>query len=293
MRSRYLPVVGLLLLGGSEALAQQSPPQVLMITREQFKPGNMAAHNKDIPAFYALFDKAGVGASRVGLVPFSGDQNHIVYIEAHTNFAEMEVTAKKMEDVFGGSAALQKEMDALTKRTDSLHESQSVMIVVRRNELSYRPLTVDAIAKGRFLNYTMTRVNTGRGPDYADYVRQTNAAREKANLDEHSTVWSVSSGAPTGTFLTFTWYRSLSETDELRKGMDARTKKMNDALGGETVVKQRQKLLSEIVAQSSTTVYAVNRGISRPSPEFVAADPSFWKPKQKLLAQALLEPAKK
>jgi len=287
---RDLPVVGLLLLGGTEALAQQSPPQVLMITREQFRPGNMAAHNKDIPAFYALFDRAGVGSSRVGLVPFSGDQNHLLYIEAYTNFAEMEATGKKMEDVFGGSAALQKEMDALTKRTDSLHDSQSVMIAVRRNELSYRPLTVDAIAKGRFLNYSMTRVNPGRATDYADYVRQTNAAREKANLDEHSTVWQVTSGAPTGTFLTFTWNRSLAEVDESRKGADARTKKMNEALGGDVVVKQRQKMISEIVAQGATTVYAVNREISRPSPEFVAADP-FWKPKPKLMAQ--LEPAKK
>ncbi len=292
MRSRYLPVVGLLLLGGSEALAQQSPPQVLMITREQFKPGNMAAHNRDIPAFYALFDKASVGASRLGLVPFSGDQNHLLYIEGYASYAEMETTATKMEDVFGGSAALQKEMDVLTKRTDSLHDSQSVMIAVRRNELSYRPLVLDAVAKSRFLNLTVTRVNPGRGPEYADYVRQTNAAREKAGLDEHSTVWSVTSGAATGTFLVFTFNRSLSESDELRTGMDARTKKLNEALGGEAVVKQRQKLLSEIVAQSATTLYAFNRGISRPSPEFVAADPSFWKPK-KPLAVAQLEPAKK
>lgn len=293
MRSRYLPVVGLLLLGATEALAQQSPPQVLMITREQFKPGNMAAHNRDIPAFYALFEKAGVGAYRLGLVPFSGDQNHLLYIEAYASFAEMEATGKKMEATFGGSAALQKEMDALTKRTDSLHDSQSVMIAVRRNELSYRPLTIDAVAKGRFLNYTMTRVNPGRAADYADYVRQTNAAREKANLDEHSTVWQVTSGAPGGTFLTLTWNRSLSEVDEFRKGLDARTKKLNEALGGDVVVKQRQKMFSEIVAltgQTATTVYAVNREISRPSPEFVTAD-AFWKPKPKLMAQ--LEPAKK
>lgn len=291
MRSRYLPVVGLLLLGGSEALAQQSPPQVLMITREQFKPGNMTAHNRDIPAFYALFDKAGVGASRLGLVPFSGDQNHLLYIEAYPSFAEMEATGKKMEDVFGGSAALQKEMDVLTKRTDSLHDSQSVMIVVRRNELSYRPLAVDGVAKSRFVNLTVTRVNPGRGPDYAEYTRQTNAAREKAGLDEHTTVWSVTSGAPTGTFLVFTFSRSLSDADAFRKGMDARTQKLNEALGGEAVVKQRQKLFSEIVAQSATTLYAFNRGISRPSPEFVMADPTYWRSKLKQMAQ--LEPAKK
>ena len=288
MRSRYLPIAGLLLLGAGEALAQQSPPQILMITREQFKPGNMAAHNKDIPAFYALYEKANVGASRLGLVPFSGDQNHLLYVEGYASFAEMETTATKMEDGFG--TALQKELDVLTKRTDSLHESQSVMIAVRRNELSYRPLPVGDVAKSRFVSITVTRVNPGRGPEYADYVKQTNAAREKAGLDEHSTVWSVNSGAATGTFLVFTFNRSLSESDTLRTGMDARTKKLAEALGGEAVAKQRQKLLSEIVAQSNTTLYSFNRGISRPSPEFVAADPTFWKPGQKL---AQLQPSAK
>ena len=288
MRSRYLPIAGLLLLGAGEALAQQAPPQVLMITREQFKPGNMAAHNKEIPAFYALYERANVGASRLGLLPFSGDQNHLLYVEGYASFAEMETTATKMEDGF--STALQKELDVLTKRTDSLHESQSVMIAVRRNELSYRPLPVGDVAKSRFVSLTVTRVNPGRGPEYADYVKQTNAAREKAGLDEHSTVWSVNSGAATGTFLVFTFNRSLSESDTLRTGMDARTKKLTEALGGEAVAKQRQKLLSEIVAQSNTTLYAFNRGISRPSPEFVAADPTFWKPGQKL---AQLQPVAK
>jgi hypothetical protein len=89
----------------------------------------------------------------------------------------------------------------------------------------------------------------------------------------------------------FTFMRSLSENDALRAGMDARNKKLDEALGGEAVLKARLKLASEIIAQSSTTLYAFNRGISRPSPEFVTADPSFWKANQKQLA--LLDPAKK
>lgn len=291
MRSRYLPLAGLLLLGAGDALAQQAPPQVLMITREQFKPGNMTAHNKDIPAFYTLFDKAGVGASRLGLLPFSGDQNHLLYIEAYSSYADMEKTATKMDDVFGASAPMQKELDLLTKRSDVLHESQSVMIAVRRSELSYRPLALADVAKSRFLSLNVIRINAGRGPDYAEYSKQWNAAREKAALDEHTTVWQVTSGAPTGTYLLFTYARSLSESDDLRTGMDARNKKINEALGGDAVLKARLKLASEIIAQSSTTLYSFNRGISRPSPEFVTADPSFWKSSQKQVA--LLDAAKK
>jgi hypothetical protein len=55
-------VLGLLLLCSTEALAQQDagPPPVLVLTRESFKPGHMAAHNRHIPAFHALFEKAKV-----------------------------------------------------------------------------------------------------------------------------------------------------------------------------------------------------------------------------------------
>ncbi len=287
MRSRFLPLIGLLLFAGVDALAQQSPVQVLVMTREQFKPGNMAGHNKQIPAFYALFEKAKVGNPRLGLVPLSGDQNNILYFDGYQSYAEMEATTKKMDDTFAGSAALQAEMDALTKQNASLHDSQTAMIAVRRTDLSYRPAMADAVGKARFLNLTTTRANIGRAAAYADYVKQTNAAREKANLDEHSTVWQVTSGAPTGTFLTFVWNRSLAENDALRTGADARTKKLDEALGGPMVVQERLKLISGIVAQGVTTLYAVDRALSRPSPEFIAADPDFWKPIAKK------EPAKK
>ncbi len=278
MRSRCLPLLSLLLFAGADALAQQSPVQVLLITREQFTPGNMAGHNRQVPAFWALFDKAKVGAPRLGLVPFSGDQNNILYLEGYQSFAEVEATRKKGDETFAGSPALQAELDALTKQNDPTHDSQTVMVAVRRTDLSYRPLMVDGVAKARYLNLTTTRVNIGRGPAYADYVKQTNAAREKANLDEHTTVWQVTSGAPAATYLSFVWNRSLAEVDDARRGAEARTRKLDEALGGPMVVQQRQKAISEIVAQTATTVYAVNRGISRPSPEFVTADPDFWKP---------------
>jgi hypothetical protein len=172
------------------------------MTREQFKPGNTAEHNKQIPAFYALFERAKVGTYRLGLLPVSGDLNHLVYLEGYPSFAEMEAADKKMEDVMSGSPALQAEMDALVIASTS---------------------------------------------------------------------------------------RSLAEADEAIKGMDARDKKMEEALGGDIVVKQRQRTLADILAQATTTLYRVNRALSRPRPEFVAADPDFWKAKE----PAKKEPAKK
>jgi len=279
MRLVTLAVPTLLLLSALPAQAQQAAPTVVLVmTREQFRPGNMPTHNRQIPAFYALFDKAKVGAYRLGLLPVSGDQNHLLYLETYSSYADWEAVGKKMEEVMGGSPALQAEMDGLTKQNDPLHDSQTVMMAVRRADLSYHPKAAADIAKVRYVSVNVTRVNIGRGPDYADYIKQTNAAREKAGLDEHSTVYTVTTGAPTGTFLTFTSNVSMAEADAALAGGDARTKKMTEALGGDLVVKERQKRVAELVATATTTLYAVDRGISRPSPEYVAADPGFWKP---------------
>lgn len=289
MRSKFLSVAVLLAASGVPSFAQQAPPAVLVITREAFKPGNMASHNRHIPAFFALFDKAKVATTRLGVVPVSGDLNHLLYFEPHASFAAAEAATKKLEAAFAGSAALQAELDALTKQTDSLHDSQTVMMALRRTDLSYRSPAIEAVAKARYLTVTTTRVAMGRGADYADYTKQTNAAREKANLAEHSTVWQVTSGAPAGTYIVTSVSRSLSEIDDFVKGNAERTRKMTEALGGDVVVKQRQKALAEIVAASSTAVYSINRALSWPSPEFIAADPDFWKPKE----PAKKEPAKK
>jgi hypothetical protein len=291
VRLTTLTVVAVLLASGGGAIAQEAsgPPPVLVITREQFKPGNMPEHNKQIPAFYALFERAKVGTYRLGLLPVSGDQNHLVYLEGHPSFAEMEATDKKMEDVMSASPALQAEMDALTLKNDRLHESQTVWVARLRPDLSYRPNTREMTGKARYFTVTTLRVNVGRGSDFADYVKQTNAAREKASLDDHVSVYQVTSGAPGGTYLILSTNRSLSETDEAIKGMDARDKKMEDALGGAVVVKQRQKTIADILAQNATTLYRINRALSRPRPEFVTADPDFWKAKEPVKK----EPAKK
>ena len=276
-------VFGLALLLSPVAFAQEPnapPPGILKVSREQFRPGNMATHNRQIPAFYALFEKAKVGAARLGLLPVSGDQNHLLYLEGYPSAAEMEATAKRMDDVMGASPALQAEMDALSSKNDPLHESQTVMLATLRSDLSYHPNTREQTGRARYFSVTVLRVNVGRGVDWADYTKQTNAAREKAGLDEHTAVYGVNSGAPAGTFLILSTMRSLSEVDDAAAGGAARAQKMTAALGGESVVAARRKTTSELVAQAVTTLYSIDRGISRPRPEFVTADPDFWKPKE-------------
>jgi hypothetical protein len=266
------------------AFAQQPPPglpPVIVISHEEIKPGSMGPHEKQVGAYLALFERAKVPNYRLGLVPVSGDTNHVLYLEGHASFAEMEATNKSLEDAVAANPAWQAELDQLDRQSGPLHVTQRAAIAVFREDLSYRPLKMDAVAKARYFTVTTTRLKPGRGAAYAEYVKQLNRAREKAQIAEiHTAVYQVTSGSAAGTYLTFTLNRSLAEVDEFRKGMDVRNKAIDEALGGESVVKQRAEMAEQIFGEGgSSALYSVSRKLSRPAPQVAAFDAEFWTPK--------------
>ena len=138
------------------------------------------------------------------------------------------------------------------------------------------------------MSITTTRIKPGRVPDYVDYIKSLNVARKKAGVDVHTAVYQVATGAPTGTFLSFTSIRSLSDIDDVRQKAEQSQKALDDALGGADVVKQRRMLISEIVADGFNTLYALEPSLSRPTALSAAADPDFWNPKPAASTKALV-----
>jgi hypothetical protein len=282
-------LLGVLLLSASAAVAQEQltgPPPVLVIGQEEIKPGSMGAHEKQVASYLALFNRANVRGSRLGLVPVSGDDNQILYLEGYASFADLEATRNKSDETFAAAPALQAELDTLDRQTGPMHATQKTLIAVYRPDLSYRPLGTDAVGKSRYFSVTTNRLKPGRYADYEEYAKQLNRAREKANLNEHVSVYQVVTGATTGTFVTFTASRSLSEWDDFSRAMPARNKAIDEALGGDVVAKQRRDSAETIFVDTRSSLYAFSPKISRPSPQIVAADPDFWgsKPAVKLLA---------
>jgi hypothetical protein len=281
----------------SSPLAAQEPiaaPPVMRITVEDIKPGSMGAHEKSVASYLALFARAQAPQPRVGMVPVAGDQNQVVYLEGFASFEALEAADKKLEASMSASPALAAELEALEKSSGPLHASQRTMIAVLRSDLSYRPLSMSAVGKSRYFGVTTVRLKVGRVSDYESYVRQTNRAREKADLAESTAVYQVTSGAPIGTFMSFTASRSLAEMDAARAGMAARTKAVDEALGGEEVVRQRRATIEEIVLDGRTALYALNPRLGTPVAQIASADPDFWTPKPtgKALAVKKDEPKK-
>ncbi|PYQ22122.1 MAG: hypothetical protein DMF81_13190 [Acidobacteria bacterium] len=284
MRARSTwAALALFLLPAAAAVAQEQasgPPPVLVISQEEIKPGSMAAHEKQVVSYLALFNRANVEGHRLGLVPVSGDDNQVLYTEAYASFADFEATRKKGEEAFAASPALQAEMEALDRQTGPMHATQRTLIAAYRPDLSYRPLGADGVGKSRYFTVTTVRIKAGRANDYEEYTKQYNRARDKANLDEHTAVYQVITGASSGTFI-------------ITRKMQARNKAIDDALGGDLVVKQRRETAEAIFAESRSSLYAFNPRISRPPAQIAAADPDFWNPKPVTKALAAKKEVKK
>jgi hypothetical protein len=285
-----LPFVAVLTAFGGAAVAQEAagPPPVLIINKEEIKPGQMGPHEKNAAKFVSIQNKANAESYRLALIPVSGDTNQVLYLEGYPSFADMEKSQQQFEATLATNASLRAEMEQMERQGADMHATQKTALAVYRPDLSYRPHRMDEVAKARYFSVNTSRIKMGHVPDYVDWVKALNAAREKANADwVHTAVYQVITGAPVGTYLTLTTIRSLQEWDEFGAKLQERNKAIDAALGGDGVVKERRKLAAEMFADTYSALYAMSPTISRPSPTFIAYDPDFWKPKASAEVKAL------
>jgi hypothetical protein len=286
MMRRILSVLAFLPLAAATVAAQDlasGPPKVLALTREDIKPGKMAPHEKVAVNFVSALSRTPSSSYRIGLVPLSGDENVVLYVEGYASFADVEARRQQFDQITATNAAFKTEMEQADTQGAEMHAAQRTALYVLRSDLSYHPRALKDI-HARYISINTTRVKPGRGPDYVDYIKNLNAAREKANSDVHTAVYQVMSGAPTGTFVSLTAIESLKRWDDDLANMDANQKAITVALGGDDVMKQRRMLISEIVADGFGTLYAINPAISRPTEQAIAADPEFWKARMQTVA---------
>ncbi len=298
MSRSHLPILGIMLCAAGAAAQEASgPPPVITISREEVKVGRMAANEKVAAAYAALASRTGLPSRWIGLVPLTGDENAALFLAPFSSFAAYEASNNAWEQAMG-TATVKAEIEQLDRQSGEVQNSWRTILARHRADLSYRPRSAKEAAQSRYFSIFSVRLKPGRAPDYIDYIKALNVAREKTNLDVHTAVFQVVGGAPLGTFLTFTAYRSLKEMDDGLARADADQKTLEAALGGSTVVERRRQLIADIVAEGQVNLYAMNPRLSRPPEQFVAADPDFWTPKPvaaggKALAVKREAPAKK
>ncbi len=280
-------------LGAAAALSQDhsGPPPVLAIEREEIKPGRMAAHEKANAAFVAAIARTKSQSYWLGLVPVSGDENGALFLQGFGSFAEVE-SQRKADEELASTVSIKAELEAIEKQTADAHASQRTSYARYRPDLSFHPPTVEDVAQSRYFALTTVRVKYNRMPDYVEYMKAVNDAREKAKSPLHLAAYQVTTGGAAGTFIYFRALKSLKTYDDDYAGLEQSQKAMTEAYGGEEAARKVRLQGADIVQVSDNAVYAMNPKISRPGPELVKYDVAFWTPKPAETRSAAAAPAK-
>ncbi len=273
-KSFLLWLVVILVSAYSQVMAQpQSPPQALLIVREEIKPGMMSVHNRHSAEFTGIFNELQTPNYRIALVPVAGNENEVLYITSLESFGQLETmnraTDSKLESATG---VMRAKLDRLEKENPVLHNAMRDILVRYRPELSFSPGV--SIPHMRYFQIITTRLKPGYDAQWAEYIQKvSNIARQKAKLDNfHLAVFQVVSGAPGGTYLTFRPMKSLAELD------DPIARKVREAMSDD-MRKDADKAVREMVMSSDASIYAFAPRMSYVEKEMAAVDPTFWNPK--------------
>ena len=267
----------LVVLGSSQTFAQESsapmgPPNVLMIVREQIKPGKGSDHTAESHRFTLALRKAKSKWGRIGMVPIAGDENEVMYIWPFQSFADVE---KMNQDIDAWSAGpLKADFDAIAPGPEDNHVSQHDSLAVYRPDLSYR---ADVnIAEMRYFAIETFQVRPGQEEQFNVAAKMYLDGMKKGNVDSHYAIYQIVSGGEGGIYLVMEPMKSLADMDKAPVNMKA----FADAMGVESM-KALSKLSSDIFQSTSSRIYAFNPRMSYVSPETAARDkstPAFWNP---------------
>ena len=242
------------------------PPKVLLIVREEIKPGMMPAHSMEANNVVRIYAKAKSPYHRLAMVPVAGNENEVMYFWGFDSFTALEKSNKDLDTI--ATVTYKADFDKVRPPGDDYHTAQRDSIAVFRDDLSYRAAT--DIARMRYMRVQTIRVKPGHVRDFENGRRMMKTAHEKARVDENMAVYQLVGGAQANTYLVLIPWTSLDGLATIPHGKDYR-----DAMG-ENNWDKLDKIDRESIVFSATDVYAFNPQLSYMSPQAVAVDPGFW-----------------
>jgi hypothetical protein len=260
---RFLLASGLL-SAALQLSAQQGPPAVLRIAREDIKEGKEAAHEKSEYAYMQAAAKAKFPAQIYGLTSMSGT-SQAWFLEGFASFAAIE----ESEAVFDKAP----ELGTLDAADAELRSSSRSFIAIYRGDLSYGVDKIN-LPKCRYFTINTIRLRGGQEQEFTDLAKMVIAALEKAGDSQGVATYQVISGAPNGTFMLFEPTESLKSMDSAPQRQMA----MAQALG-DSGQKRLAKATADTIANEESVLFRIDPKMSLVAPEFAAQDPDFWSPK--------------
>lgn len=279
-----LAVAGSTLTAAQDASSTSTLPKILQITIEYTKPyKGGAAHDKTESAFIAAQEKAKFPVYYVAMSSLSG-RSRALFMSHYDSFAEWE----KDNNLISNNPTFAAAMERASLADGELLDEVDSVVYTYDEDLSYHPHT--DIGTHRVYQIGVYRVKPGKQQVWREVVKMVKDANDKAGTSAHWGMYEIAYGAPDGTYIVLTGDASMSAID-LGFSED---KKFREAMGGDEGMRKLDQLFGEAVESSHAELFTVNPKQSYVSPDWIKADPGFWRPKAAMAPAAKpAAPAKK
>jgi len=260
-----IATVGSTFVAAQDAQEMQGPPKVLQITREFIKPGKTGAtHDKSESSFVAAMAKAKWPTHYFALNSMSG-KSRALYLTGYDSFAAWEKdNLAVMKD-----KALTAELDRASVADGELLNGMDQFVFTYDESMSLKP--TKSIAGVRYFEVFNVHVKPGQMGKFHEMGRLIMDTHMKAGTSAHWDAFEIAYGGD-DEFVFFSLDKSMSEIDT---GF-AEDKQFRDALGDEGMKKLHQ-LEADCIQETDSELFSINPAQSYPPPEWVKADPEFWK----------------
>ena len=265
-----LPFVACLLLSeaGSvpaQELSGQEPMHLLRITREVVKPGAWGDYTRVSVARSRALKSANWTRVSVAWKTLTGP-DEVLYLTFYNSFEDWGKDQEKVEK----APVLKTKLEELAQKTGSLLESRRDFTTVYHKDISYRG-EFDW-SQMRCVSIITIHLRPGHHREYLENRKIVLGAHTRANLDEHLAIFTVSSGAPSATYLVIRPVTSLHGFDTMEEMHGA---KYGEVLGNENRAKV-QALFAASVETEEEDYFCADPQLSYVTGSWAQSNRDFW-----------------
>jgi len=246
-----------------------TPPKLLLLVHQEFRSGKTNERRKIEVAISRACDQLAVPNSWIDLESISGSPEAL-FFDPFDSFEQLDTAFAEWGRIF----ATRPELARMQEELQALIVTERTIIAVRRDDLGYRPQSID-FSKARFMRVLEVRLNPGHEGDFVEAFRALSHAYETIKANTPWVVYQVNVGMPSPTFIVFLPMRALKQNDYL---LDWR-RSLREVEGDEAAQRSNQ-IAREAYLSTESNLYALSPETSHVSKELADGDPEFWSAKK-------------
>jgi len=251
-----------------------TPPKLLLLVHQEFRSGKTNERRKIEVAISRACDQLAVPNSWIDLESISGSPEAL-FFDPFDSFEQLDTAFAEWGRIF----RTRPELIRMQEELQALIVAERTIIAVRRDDLGYRPQSID-FSKARFMRVLEVRLNPGHEGDFVEAFRTLSHAYETIKATTPWVVYQVNVGMPSPTFIVFLPMRALKQNDDL---LDWR-RSLREVEGDEAAQRSNQ-IAREAYLSTESNLYALSPETSHVSKELADGDPEFWSPKKSAAAK--------